>query len=151
MTGLAPSLGLLCVSRPLISLLPLPPFSVAYAVRSYTNLAIADSFISGALSGTTVRGDASSLSNTATITNSGTVSGPEVAQRYIRLPAKAPSSLIRQLRRFEKVSIQAGQSVTVSFLLRTKDLVYWGPMGKAWTLPKVVFILVLGRVLGILG
>jgi len=76
---------------------------------------------------------------TATITNSGTVSGAEVAQLYIGLPASAPATPVRQLRGFGKVFLEASASAVVSFPVRRKDLSYWDTAGKKWVLPTGSF------------
>jgi beta-glucosidase len=86
---------------------------VAYTTFNYTNISITGSPTSGAASGTIVPGGSSSLFDTAatvaaTITNSGSVAGAEVAQVYIGLPSTAPGSPVRQLRGFEKVNIKPG-------------------------------------------
>lgn len=57
---------------------------------------------------------------TATITNSGAVTGAEIAQLYITLPSSAPTTPVRQLRGFQKISLTSKQSGTVVFPLRRK-------------------------------
>ncbi|KAH8649701.1 beta-D-glucoside glucohydrolase [Tricladium varicosporioides] len=75
----------------------------------------------------------------ATITNNGTVPGAEVAQLYIGLPSSAPASPVRQLRGFSKVMLKAGESATVTFALRRKDLSFWDVVGQKWVLPTGKF------------
>lgn len=74
----------------------------------------------------------------ATIANSGEVAGAEVAQLYLSLPAgiDAPP---RQLRGFEKISLEAGESGAVEFVLRKKDASYWNVEQQQWVLPTGEF------------
>jgi beta-glucosidase len=51
---------------------------------------------------------------------------------------------IRQLRGFEKPSLTAGASKTVSFALRNKDLAYYSTVLGGWTIPKGDFTVSVG-------
>ncbi|PNY28725.1 Beta-glucosidase cel3A, partial [Tolypocladium capitatum] len=64
----------------------------------------------------------------ATVTNSGAVAGEEVAQLYLGIPDSPP----RQLRGFEKVALQPGESATVRFELTRRDLSVWDVVGQRW-------------------
>ncbi|KAL3426525.1 Beta-glucosidase cel3A [Phlyctema vagabunda] len=72
---------------------------------------------------------------TVSVTNNGTVSGSEVAQLYITLPASAPSTPPRQLRGFQKLALAPKASGTATFRLRRKDLSYWDTRTQKWILP----------------
>jgi beta-glucosidase len=76
---------------------------------------------------------------TATITNSGAVQGAEVAQLYISLPSSAPETPVRQLRGFSKINLGAGESGTVTFDVRRKDLSYWDTDTQKWVTPTGTF------------
>lgn len=78
-------------------------------------------------------------SATATITNSGSVAGAEVAQLYITLPSSAPDSPPRQLRGFSKLKLAPGESKEATFLLRRKDLSYWDVRQQNWIVPAGKF------------
>lgn len=67
---------------------------------------------------------------TATVQNSGSVDGDEVAQLYIGIP----NGPVRQLRGFEKISIPSGKSETVSFSLTRRDLSSWNVNAQQWAL-----------------
>jgi beta-glucosidase len=56
-----------------------------------------------------------------TITNSGKLSGDEVAQLYLTFP-KVPGAPIRALRGFQRVHLDPGQSQEVRFALNSRDL-----------------------------
>ncbi|PSN65799.1 avenacinase [Corynespora cassiicola Philippines] len=72
----------------------------------------------------------------ATVKNTGSVSGAAVPQLYISLPDEAgEGNPVRSLRGFDKISIDAGESATVSFPLMRRDLSYWDVVTQSWTLP----------------
>ncbi|KAJ5116236.1 hypothetical protein N7456_000584 [Penicillium angulare] len=66
----------------------------------------------------------------ATIKNTGSVDGYEVAQLYVGIP----NGPVRQLRGFEKVSVDSGKSATVSFALTRRDLSSWDVEAQQWAL-----------------
>ncbi|KAJ5929025.1 hypothetical protein N7454_006873 [Penicillium verhagenii] len=66
----------------------------------------------------------------ATVKNTGSKAGAEVAQLYVGIPG-AP---VRQLRGFDKVSIPAGKSTEVSFTLARRDLSTWDVTAQKWLL-----------------
>ena len=67
---------------------------------------------------------------TVALTNSGAVDGSEVAQLYIGVP-NGPE---KQLRGFERVSLKAGASTTVTFELTRRDLSVWDTDAQLWKL-----------------
>ena len=70
----------------------------------------------------------------ATVTNTGKVAGSDVAQLYLGDPASAGEPP-RQLKGFQKVTLQPGQSTTVRFTLSGHDLSYWDDAANGWVLP----------------
>ncbi|GAA5973727.1 hypothetical protein JCM11641_005103 [Rhodosporidiobolus odoratus] len=81
----------------------------------------------------------------ATIKNTGAVAGAEVAQLYITFPGSVPRTLpIRSLRGFEKPFLKAGESKTVSFELRNKDLAYYSVWKAGWVIPAGEFTVSVG-------
>lgn len=67
---------------------------------------------------------------TAVVKNTGSVAAAEVAQIYLAIP-NAPA---RQLRGFDKVFLQPGESVTVQFPLTRRDLSIWDVDLQQWRL-----------------
>ncbi|KAI1659455.1 glycoside hydrolase family 3 protein [Daldinia decipiens] len=63
-----------------------------------------------------------------TITNSGKVSGAEVAQLYLGIPNSPP----KQLRGFEKVPLVPGESAEITFELTRRDLSVWDVVTQGW-------------------
>ncbi|KAI0537236.1 beta-glucosidase M [Xylaria digitata] len=68
----------------------------------------------------------------ATITNTGSLGGAEVAQLYIGIPG-AP---VRQLRGFEKPFVNVSSSATVSFNINRRDLSIWDVVAQKWALQR---------------
>jgi beta-glucosidase len=79
----------------------------------------------------------------ATVTNTGRVTGADVVQLYLRDPAAATEPP-RQLKAFRKVTLRPGQSATVRFALNGHDLSYWDSAANGWVLPKGRFGVYLG-------
>ncbi|KAI1501946.1 glycoside hydrolase family 3 protein [Biscogniauxia marginata] len=68
----------------------------------------------------------------ADIANTGDVDGAEVAQLYVSIPG-APA---RQLRGFEKPSVNVSSSATVEFELNRRDLSVWDVVAQKWYLQE---------------
>ncbi|GAA5879255.1 hypothetical protein JCM16303_003139 [Sporobolomyces ruberrimus] len=77
---------------------------------------------------------------TAVVKNTGKVAGAEVAQLYLTYPDGTPNKMpVRNLRGFEKPYLQPGESQTVTFELRNKDLSVWDVVKQGWMLPQGEF------------
>ena len=61
----------------------------------------------------------------ATVTNRGARAGTEIAQLYIRLRGTSVSRPIRELKGFEKFTLQPGESRTVKFEIGKEQLAFW--------------------------
>jgi beta-glucosidase len=96
------------------ALTPLFPFGygLSYSSFSFTNLKIS----------ALPKGGAASVS--ATVTNTGSRAGADVAQLYVSDPSAAGEPP-RQLEGFARVNLQPGASQTVSFPLTQRNLSYW--------------------------
>ncbi|KAL3438793.1 glycoside hydrolase superfamily [Aspergillus tetrazonus] len=84
------------------------------------------------------------LTISASISNTGGVAGAEVAQLYLSFPdaAKAP---VRQLRGFEKVYLEPGETKSVSFPIQRRDLSIWDEQTSKWKIVGGKYGVVLGR------
>ncbi|PMD37755.1 glycoside hydrolase family 3 protein [Hyaloscypha variabilis F] len=125
-------------------------FGLSYTAFTYSNLSISPLSTATPSAGI-APGGLKSLFDivatvSATITNNGTVAGAEVAQLYISLPASSavPASPARQLRGFDKLSLKPGESGSVVFQVRRKDVSYWDVGSKSWVLPTSSFGVVVG-------
>lgn len=80
---------------------------------------------------------------TASIQNSGAVSGSEVAQLYVGYPSSAAAPP-RQLRGFAKLPLAAGASGTATFALRRRDFSVWDTKQQNWVVPSGAFNITVG-------
>jgi beta-glucosidase len=130
---------------------PLFPFGygLSYTSFSYTDLRISSKNVQNSVSdpGATSCGcngqGASQVTVSATVTNTGSVAGSDVAQLYLGDPAVAGEPP-RQLKGFQKVVLQPGQSTTVKFSLSGHDLSYWNDAANGWVLPDGQFSVSVG-------
>ncbi|MGW5354487.1 fibronectin type III-like domain-contianing protein, partial [Streptomyces sp. NPDC004031] len=100
---------------------PLFPFGfgLSYTTFGYSNLQV------GALSG----GNATVH---VTVTNTGSRAGTDVAQLYVGFPA-ASGEPPHQLRGYQRVTLNPGQSQTLTFTVSTHDLASWSTGSNNWT------------------
>jgi len=125
---------------------PLFPFGygLSYTSFAYSHLAISSPVVQNSASNPgTVScycNDESSKQVTvsATVTNTGKVTGSDVAQLYLGDPASSGEPP-RQLKGFQKVTLKPGQSTTVHFTLSGEDLSYWDDAADGWVLPDGQF------------
>lgn len=68
----------------------------------------------------------------ATVTNTGSVAGAEVAQLYVAIPGGP----VQQLRGFQKPVLAPGESAVVKFGLTRRDLSTWDVVAQNWLLQK---------------
>ncbi|WP_225448085.1 ricin-type beta-trefoil lectin domain protein [Streptacidiphilus sp. P02-A3a] len=103
------------------NLTPLFPFGygLSYTSFSFSNLRV----------GTLSAGGQATV--TATVTNTGSRAGADVAQLYVSDPA-ASGQPPKQLEGFSRVSLQPGASQTVTFPLTQSNLRYWNSGSNAW-------------------
>jgi beta-glucosidase len=73
------------------------------------------------------------------VTNSGSVAGDEVAQVYIHQRAGSASRPVRELKGFERVSLQPGETKTLKFPLGKDELSFWSPQSKLWAVEPGTF------------
>jgi beta-glucosidase len=103
---------------------PLYPFGfgLSYTTFSITNLMLSASQVKV--------GD--TLTVTADVSNTGPVPGDEVVQLYIHQKAGSDSRPMRQLKSFERLTLQPGKSKTVTFHLGPAELSYWSTNAHKW-------------------
>jgi beta-glucosidase len=104
------------------NLTPLFPFGfgLSYTTFSFSNLQV----------GPLTTGGAATV--TATVTNTGSRSGADVAQLYVDDPAASGQPPL-QLEGFQRVSLAAGASTTVTFDMTQQNLQYWNSSSNAFT------------------
>ena len=65
------------------------------------------------------------LTATVTVTNNSTITGEETVQLYISDPAASIARPVEELKGFQKVMLNAGESKQVSFTIAPKDLSFY--------------------------
>jgi beta-glucosidase len=103
---------------------PLYPFGygLSYTTFEYSNLGT---------SSPTLAHDGT-LTVSVNVKNTGNRAGDEVVQLYVKhFNSKVPRPL-KELRGFQRVPLQPGETKTVEFPLTTKSLAYWDLTQHAW-------------------
>ncbi len=103
---------------------PLYPFGfgLSYTTFSITNLAVSAAQVKVG----------ESITVSANVTNTGSVAGDEVVQLYIHQKFGSDSRPMRELKGFERIALQPGQTQTVTFELGAKQLKYWSTSAGKW-------------------
>jgi beta-glucosidase len=78
------------------------------------------------------------------VTNAGTRPGEEVVQLYAGFPASAVDRPVKLLRGFDKVALQPGETKTVAFTLKAKDLAYWDAASGTFRVEAVPYDVLVG-------
>jgi beta-glucosidase len=73
------------------------------------------------------------------LTNTGSIAGDAVAQIYIHQRYGSASRPVRELKGFERVLLQAGETKTLRFPLGTEQLHFWSPQSKTWVVEPTDF------------
>ena len=95
-----------------------PLYRFGYGL-SYTEFGYSPATLSAAS-----MGPGGSITASATITNTGDRAGEEVVQLYVRDMVGSVTRPVQELKGFEKVMLQPGESGTVSFTLTPDDLAF---------------------------
>ena len=78
------------------------------------------------------------------LTNNGSMEADEVAQLYVRRIGSAVEWPYKELKAFERVTLAAGETKTVTLEIKADDLRYWNVEANAWTLEHGQLELLLG-------
>ena len=103
---------------------PLYPFGFGL---SYSTFSISDLKLSR-----TDMGETEALEAVAQVKNTGAVAADEVVQLYVHQQAGSASRPVRQLKGFERVHLNVGETRTVRFTIGPKELRFWTPARKEW-------------------
>jgi beta-glucosidase len=115
---------------------PLYPFGfgLSYTTFSISNLKVSAEQIKVG----------TSVTVTADVTNTGEVAGDEVVQLYIHQKFGSDSRPMRELKGFERISLQPGETKTVTFELGPEQLKYWSTNAGTWVQDAAAFDLWVG-------
>jgi len=90
-------------------------------------------------------GEGETLEVVVTVTNTGRRAGREVVQLYLGDSEASVPRPAKELKGFEKVSLEPGESARVSLTLKPRDLVFWDESKNGWTVESGEFQVMLGR------
>ena len=110
---------------------PLYPFGFGlnYTTFAIANLKISDSRVKVG----------QSVVVTADVTNTGAVAGDEVVQLYLHQKWGSDSRPMRELKGFERITLQPGETKTVTFHLGPDELGYWSTNANGWIQEAAAF------------
>jgi len=110
---------------------PLYPFGygLSYSTFKFANLRLSKNSMSVS--------DTNEVS--VDVTNTGSVSGDAVAQIYIHQRYGSASRPVRELKSFERIALQPGETKTLKFPLGTDQLQYWNPQSRGWVVEPTEF------------
>ncbi len=103
-----------------------PLFPFGYGL-SYTTYKFTDLDLSSSTLDTT-----ESITVRVNVTNTGKRAGEEVAQLYLHDTKPLVDRPVRELKGFAKVALQPGETKTVEFTLKPRDLAYFDVPGHQW-------------------
>ena len=97
---------------------PLFPFGygLSYTTFEYSNLSLASDKLTAQ----------DSLSISFTLKNTGNYDGTEVVQLYVQDKVGSVTRPVKELKRFQRVTLKAGESTQVSLSLPVSELAFWG-------------------------
>jgi beta-glucosidase len=114
---------------------PLFPFGhgLSYTTFEYDNLQMPASAVQG-----------EPVSISLTIQNAGLVTGKEVVQLYVRDPESSLVRPVKELKRFEKVTLEPGEKTEISFRLDDEALVFYDPYQGQWVVEPGQYDVLIG-------
>ena len=97
---------------------PLFPFGygLSYTTFEYSNLSLASDKLTAQ----------DSLSISFTLKNTGKYDGTEVVQLYVQDKVGSVTRPVKELKRFQRVTLKAGESTQLSLSLPVSELAFWG-------------------------
>ncbi|MDG1120793.1 MAG: glycoside hydrolase family 3 C-terminal domain-containing protein [SAR86 cluster bacterium] len=90
------------------------------------------------------KGDSSVAAFEVDITNTGDVAGKEVLQGYITVNKSQIERPQKELKKFEKISLEPGETKKVKFELSEKDLSFWSTENNAWQVEPAEYLFSIG-------
>lgn len=116
---------------------PLFPFGfgLSYTTFEYSNLKIDKEKIS----------DTETLNVTVNVKNTGKVQGKEIVQLYVHEIETSVVRPIKELKGFEKISLEVGEEKTVSFELNKRSFAFYDDRLNDWTVKSGKFEILVGK------
>lgn len=83
--------------------------------------------------------DVETLTVTVDVENTGSCSGKEVVQLYVAAKNSEIPRPVRELKGFEKVSLEPGEKKSVTFILNDRAFAVWDTESHCWDVPEGVY------------
>ncbi len=109
-------------------------FGLSYTHFSYSNARVS----------TAEFNDQEGVNVSVDVTNTGSLAGKEVVQIYIRQRNPQISRPDKELKGFEKLALEPGETKTVTMHLDFRSFAYWHPMYKQWVADSDDFEILIG-------
>ena len=90
------------------------------------------------------KADKKAVKVTFTLSNKGNMAADEVVQLYVARPEATVEWPAKELKAFDRVTLAAGETKTVTLEIPVKDLRYWNVDKNAWDLEHGKLVLLLG-------
>lgn len=110
-------------------------FGLSYTDFEYSNLKVSNEHIT----------DKDTVIVSVDVKNVGKVAGKEVVQLYVADKESTPIRPVRELKGFEKVLLQPGETKTVTFKLCKRAFAYWNTQIHDWHVESGEFDIQIGR------
>lgn len=108
---------------------------LSYTTFEYSDLRLSASKIT----------DQETVTATVTVKNTGSRAGKTVVQLYVGDQESTVLRPVRELKGFEKVALQPGESTDVTFVLDKRSFAYWNTQLHDWHVETGVFTVEVGR------
>ena len=110
-------------------------YGLSYTSFEYSNLKISSDTIK----------DTDTLTVTVDVTNTGSVAGKEIVQLYVQDVESSVVRPIKELKGFEKVSLEPNETKTVTFTLDKRSFAYYNVDIKDWHVETGKFNILIGK------
>lgn len=108
---------------------------LSYTNFKYSNITISDDNIK----------DTDTVTVTVDITNTGDVFGKEVVQLYVSPKNNKIIRPVKELKGFEKIALEPGETKTVSFILNKRSFAYWNMDIHDWHVESGKYDILIGK------
>ena len=102
----------------------------------YSNLKVAENNVETS--------DNLSVSVSIDIQNTGELKGDEVVQLYIKDTESTEIQPLKKLRKFKRISLNKGETKTITFKLTKEDFLFWSSTQKDWFIENGTFEILIG-------
>ena len=110
-------------------------YGLSYTTFSFTNLKLGADRID----------DTQTLAVSVDVTNTGVRPGKEVVQLYVGAPSGKVFRPVNELKAFEKVSLEPGETKTVTMTLDKRSFAFWDEGLHDWYVPSGVYSIRVGK------